>query len=115
MKVWVDANLAPSIALWMTRMYGCEAWSLDRLGLLTATDLEIFEKAREDDAVILTKDVDFVDLVNRLGPPPKLVWISCGNTTNARLQQIMAAQWVRVTELLAEGHPIVELTDSISD
>ncbi len=115
MKVWVDANLSPAIAPWMTQEIGCEAWSVQRLGLLTATDSEIFEKAREEDAVILTKDGDFIDLVNRHGTPPRVVWLSCGNTTNARLRQIMTTQWVRVDQLLREGHPVVELTDSIGN
>ena len=113
MKVWVDANLSPSIAMWMTQEFGCEAASAQWLGLLTASDSEIFEKAREQDAVILTKDGDFVDLVNRLGPPPKVVWFSCGNTTNTKLREILMTHWVRVDELLREGHPVVELTDSM--
>lgn len=115
MKVWVDANLSPAIAPWMTQEIGCNAWSAQRLGLLTATDRQIFEKAREEDAVILTKDGDFIDLVNRFGPPPRVVWLTCGNTTTARLRQIMATQWVRVEALLHDGHPVVELTDSTSD
>jgi predicted nuclease of predicted toxin-antitoxin system len=115
MKVRVDANLSPALAPWMNQELRCEASSAQLLGLLTATDNEIFEKAREEDAVILTKDGDFIDLVNRHGPPPKVVWLSCGNTTNARLRQIMTTQWVRVDQLLREGHPVVELTDSISD
>jgi len=113
MKVWIDANLPPSIALWMTEELKVDASSAERLGLLTASDNEIFENAREQDAVIVTKDADFVELVNRHGPPPRVVWLSCGNTTNSRLKQILAAQWVQVAELIREGHPIVELTDSL--
>ena len=115
MKIWIDANLSPSIAVWMTEELKIDASSSQRLGLLKASDNEIFERAREQNAVILTKDVDFVDLVNRRGPPPRVVWLSCGNTTNLWLREILATQWVRVAKLLEEGHPVVELTDSIRD
>ncbi len=115
MKVWIDAHLSPSIAVWMAEEFGIDASSLQRLGLLTASDIDIFELAREQDAVILTKDADFVELVNRRGPPPKVVWLSCGNTKNLRLREILVTQWVRVAKLLEEGHPVVELTDSIDD
>lgn len=111
MKVWVDANLPPALAVWLSQEFGLEAVSAERLNLLKANDTEIFQKAKENNAVILTKDSDFVDLVNANGPPPMVVWISCGNTTNAKLKFILLKQWVRVSELLKQGHPIIELTD----
>ncbi|MFN9975422.1 MAG: DUF5615 family PIN-like protein, partial [Phycisphaerae bacterium] len=113
MKVWIDANLPPSLALWLGEEFGDEAHSAERLDLLRASDLEIFQKARDQGAVLLTKDSDFVDLVTALVPPTMVVWFSCGNTTNTKLKMILLAQWVRVRELIQQGHPIVELTDSI--
>jgi hypothetical protein len=32
----------------------------------------------------MTKDRDFVEMLQRLGPPPKVAWVTCGNTSNAR-------------------------------
>ena len=111
MKIWIDANLPPALAVWLSQEFGLEAVSAERLNLLKANDTEIFQKAKENNSVILTKDSDFVDLVNAHGPPPMVVWISCGNTTNAKLKSILLTQWVRVSELLQQGHPIIELTD----
>jgi predicted nuclease of predicted toxin-antitoxin system len=37
----------------------------------------------------MTKDSDFVDLVERLGPPPQIIWLTCGNTSNLRLREIL--------------------------
>jgi len=114
MKVWIDANLSPALAPWLTQQFGIEAVSAERLGLVKSADLEIFLKAREADVVILTKDRDFAELVEQLGPPPRIVWFSCGNTTNAKLRSILAAQWFRVSELILEGHPVIELTDPVT-
>ena len=46
------------------------------LGLREAKDPEIFAAARLAEAIVLTKDADFVELVERLGPPPRLLWIT---------------------------------------
>ena len=59
------------------------------LDLREAEDPDIFYKAREADAIVITKDRDFVELLGRLGPPPKIIWITCGNTSNARQAQAM--------------------------
>ena len=88
---------------------GVEAFCLKELGLRDAADREIFERARTAGVVLMSKDVDFVELAQRFGPPPKLVWATCGNVSNARLQILLRSCWPKVAELLDGGEPIVEL------
>ena len=57
----------------------------------------------------MSKDRDFVDLVLRHGPPPQIIWITCGNTSNARLQEILAGVWPAVVQLLTAGEKLVEV------
>ena len=66
--------------------FGVTAFSLKELGLRDAKDPEIFEAARQPNLVIMSKDSDFVDLVCRLGSPPQILWITCGNVTNKNLR-----------------------------
>lgn len=70
MKLGIDAQLSPAIAPWITKNFGVEARAVRDLGLRDATDSEIFLRAKAETAVVVTKDRDFVDLVNRLGTPP---------------------------------------------
>ena len=86
-----------------------EAIALRELGLRDAPDAEIFEAARKAGVVIMSKDSDFVDLVQRLGAPPQLVWVTCGNVTNAALRVLLTARWARVNAMLAAGEAVVEL------
>lgn len=79
------------------------------MGLRDAEDLAIFTAAREANAVVMTKDSDFVDLVGRFGAPPQIVWLTCGNTSNTALCALLEREWPRVAALLAVGEPLVEL------
>ncbi|BBD65461.1 hypothetical protein NIES4072_08640 [Nostoc commune NIES-4072] len=74
MKIWIDAQLPPTLALWLTETFDVEATALRELGLRDAKDVEIFEAAQVANAVIMTKDSDFVDLSCRLGIPPQILY-----------------------------------------
>jgi predicted nuclease of predicted toxin-antitoxin system len=109
--VWIDAQLAPALAPWLTETFGLEAYSARFLGLQAAKDPVIFAAARSAGVVVLTKDQDFVRLVERLGPPPQVVWITCGNTSNARLRQILAESFEKMMQFLERGEAIVQISD----
>ncbi|MGB3517962.1 MAG: DUF5615 family PIN-like protein [Elainellaceae cyanobacterium] len=108
--IWVDAHLSPAIATWITNNFDLTAVALRNLGLRDAEDPEIFEAAKAQGAILMTKDNDFVDLADRLGPPPKVIWLTCGNTSNARLREILSATLVTTLELLTGGEPLVEIS-----
>lgn len=59
--------------------------------------------------VLISKDSDFVDRVSRFGPPPQLLWVTCGNVTNRRLQTVFGSAGRAAINLLAEGQAIVEI------
>lgn len=110
MTIWVDAHLSPAIATWITSTFGIEAIALRDLGLRDAEDPEIFEAAKAQKAVVMTKDSDFVDLVERLSSPPQIIWLTCGNTSNAKLREILSETLPRALELLAAGETLVEIS-----
>ena len=58
----------------------------------------------------MTKDRDFVDLVEQYGSPPQVIWLTCGNTSNARLKEILTATLLDALELLRSGERLVEIT-----
>ena len=112
MIVWVDAQLSPRLASWITESLRVEAIHLLDLGLLHAKDQDIFQEAREAGAVLMTKDSDFLGLLERLGSPPQLIWITCGNTSNARLRQILENALPTTLRLLEQGESLVEVSDA---
>ena len=108
--IWVDAHLSPAIATWITNTFGVTAVSLREIGLRDAEDPEIFEASRAQGVIVMTKDSDFVDLVDRLGSPPQIIWLTCGNTSNARLREILTATLPEALEILKAGEPLVEIS-----
>lgn len=111
MKFWVDAQLSPALAPWLSRTFAVETFSVRWLGLQDASDEEIFTAAREAKAVVITKDQDFVQLLERLGPPPQLIWVTCGNTSNVQMRRILHETFQGTLLLLQAGEPLVEITD----
>ncbi len=111
MKIWVNAQLSPTSAKWIAQKFAVEAIAVRDLGLREAVDKDIFEAARDDGAVVMTKDSDFVDLVNARGAPPQVLWLTCGNTSNERLQEILAKTLPQALQLLQAGEKVVEITD----
>jgi predicted nuclease of predicted toxin-antitoxin system len=110
MKIWVDAQLPPDLANWLTATFGLEAFALRDLSLRDARDIEIFEAARVENVVIMTKDSDFIDLVCRLGKPPQILWLTCGNVTNHNLRQLLTVTLPDALEQLRQGEMIVEIS-----
>ncbi|MEP0917394.1 DUF5615 family PIN-like protein [Leptolyngbya sp. DQ-M1] len=112
MRIWIDAQLPPTLANWLNQTFEVEAVSLKELGLRDAKDIEIFEAARNSETIILTKDSDFVDLVCRLGTPPQILWLTCGNVTNRNLRILLSAALPPALEQLRQGEAIVEISNS---
>ena len=111
MTLWLDAQLSPALAAWITATWGVDTQALRNLGLRDAEDEAIFQAARAAGAVVMTKDRDFVDLVSRLGSPPKVLWLTCGNTSNARLRDLLSRTLPGALASLA-GADIVEIGDA---
>src|SRR5688500_4416454 len=112
MKIWVNAQLPPAIADWIAENFNVEAVAVRELNLRDATDPQIFVAAREEAAIVMTKDSDFIELVNTHGAPPQVIWLTCGNTSNARLREILAQALPQAISLLEAGEAIVEISGS---
>ena len=110
--IWLDAHLPPALVAWLTLEMGQPAAHLRTLGLRHAKDREIFSAARKEGAILMTKDADFVEMVLRLGPPPAIVWLTCGNTSNDALRILLRTAMPRALKLIGSGESLVEITDT---
>src|SRR5574337_1877299 len=102
LRIWVDAQLPPVVTRWIGDPAHVEAVHVSEIGLLTAEDPEIFESARSAGAIVMTKDEDFVQIQERRGVPPQLVWLTCGNISNSQLKLLLLSRWAQTVELLRD-------------
>ena len=107
--IWLDAHLSPRLAHWIREVLGREAVALRDIGLRDAEDVEIFQRGKLENSIILTKDKDFVDLVGRLGSPPSVIWLRCGNTSEARLKTILRDHLDEILRFIGAGDKLVEI------
>jgi predicted nuclease of predicted toxin-antitoxin system len=110
--LWIDAQLSPALARWISETFGVVAHAMRDLGLREAKDVVIFHAAREAGAVVMSKDSDFVLLLERFGPPPQVLWVTCGNTSNARMLEILLKGFPEARARLEQGEPLVEISDA---
>lgn len=109
MILWLDQHLSPQLADWIARTCGFDAIAIRDLGLARAKDQEVFDGARQAGATIITKDADFIGILERLGPPPKLIWLTCGNTSNANLKRLLQRSLKMAVDVLENGESVVEI------
>ncbi len=75
-----------------------------------APDSHIWRKAAELDAVLVTKDADFITLRALKGEGPAVVWIRIGNTTRHVLLRRIETSLAEIVAALARGEHVVAVT-----
>ena len=110
MIIWVDAQISPAVSAWINRTQSSiQAKSVRSLNLLHASDRAIFFAAKDANAVVFTKDQDFYQLLRQMGPPPQIIWLTCGNTSTGYLCKLLEKALPLAIDLLRKGEPIVEI------
>jgi predicted nuclease of predicted toxin-antitoxin system len=107
--IWLDNHLSPSLAAWIGEEFGEPCIQVRDLDMARARDRDIFSAARDHARVFITKDSDFVELVTRLGPPPGIILLACGNTSTSNMRELFRSQLAMALQLIAGGEPLVEI------
>jgi len=110
-QIWLDMQLPPALADWRTQRFGKPALHLATLGFERTPDEVVFESARQQNALILKKDVDFATLVRRHGPPPCVIWLRCGNTSVASLRILLDRVIPSAMQLIESGETLIEVVE----
>lgn len=77
------------------------------------SDTEIWEYAKVNDLVIVTKDADFSDRIIISSPPPKVIHLRFGNMRKKDFHAFISKVWNRI-EVLITTHKLVNVyIDSI--
>jgi predicted nuclease of predicted toxin-antitoxin system len=98
MKLLFDQNLSFKLVDRLADLFP-DSDQVRRLGLDQADDRAIWEHAKRSGFVLVTQDSDFADLAALLGPPPKVIWLRCGNQPTQAVEELFRRH-VRAIEAL---------------
>ena len=87
MKLLFDQNISPKILRKIVVDFPSSS-HVRFEGLTNASDISIFNFAKENQYTIVTFDYDFVDLALVNGFPPKVIWLHTGNLTTKFITEL---------------------------
>lgn len=88
MKLLFDQNLSHKLVRQLADIFPGSVHVRD-VGLKTASDPVVWEYAKDNDLVIVSKDSDFHQRSFLYGFPPKVVWLRLGNCTTADIERVL--------------------------
>src|SRR6266403_711788 len=86
MKLLFDQNLSFKLCQQLADIFP-NSNQIRLLGMEEADDRLIWEYARANNFIVVSHDVDFADLATLYGPPPKVIWLRCGNQPTKDIEE----------------------------
>jgi predicted nuclease of predicted toxin-antitoxin system len=98
MKLLFDQNLSFRLPLRLADLFP-QSVHVRLIGMEQATDSVIWEYAKNRDFVIVSYDSDFAERNKLFGPPPKIVWLRCGNSPPREIEALLRANASAILDL----------------
>lgn len=91
MKLLFDENLSEKIISQISDLFPGSAHVKD-FELIRSEDREIWEYAKANNFVLVSKDTDFYQRGILLGPPPKFIYLRVGNSATVEIIRVLRDQ-----------------------
>lgn len=99
-KLLFDENLSSRLVQLLKEEFPGSA-HVHKLNLGASEDGKIWQQARADDYVIVTKDSDFVDMSLVFGYPPKVIQLCVGNISTLETKNLLTRMFHKPCETSA--------------
>jgi predicted nuclease of predicted toxin-antitoxin system len=94
MRVLLDENLSYKLTHRLIDLFPCII-HVRQIGLQSANDDQIWQRAKQYD-LLITTDRDFIELIARDGPPPKVVRVERCDVKLAELEAMFRHEALRI-------------------
>jgi predicted nuclease of predicted toxin-antitoxin system len=109
MKILLDANISWKLVNKLTLIFG-ECVHVDLIGLpVPAEDNDIWNYALKNGFIIITKDNDFLDLLDIKGCPPKVVLLKTGNNSSKALAELLINAKLKIEDMENNEYGLLEI------
>jgi predicted nuclease of predicted toxin-antitoxin system len=88
MKLLFDQNLSPRLPRLLADLYP-DSVHVREVGLRQADDADVWEYAKQEGFVIVSKDSDFQQRSLLYGSPPKFIWLRVGNCPVKTIEDLL--------------------------
>ncbi len=88
MKLLFDENLSPSLTFRIADLFPYSTHVRD-VGMKSTADLIVWEYAKVNEFIIVSKDADMHDLSLLFGNPPKVIWLRLGNCSTRQVEAVL--------------------------
>ncbi len=101
MKLLFEQNISYKLVTRLGDVYP-ESKHVRQVGLGEADDVAVWDYARDNDFVIVSKDEDFHQRSFLYGSPPQVVWLRLGNCTTQDIEDALRHDRVALTRFAAQ-------------
>src|SRR4051812_10841193 len=101
MRLLFDQNLRFKLCRLLSDVFPRSAQT-GALGLARADDRAVWEAARTGGFILVTLDADFAEMAALNGPPPKVLWLRCGNQPTAAVAAMLRRQAAAIATFHAD-------------
>jgi len=98
MKLLFDHNLSPRLVTRLVDLFPDFA-HVYPLGLDQVSDTKVWDYARDNDFVVVSKDADFSELSLLHGYLPKLIWLRVGNCTTTQIEALLRTNYEAIEQM----------------
>jgi predicted nuclease of predicted toxin-antitoxin system len=88
MKLLFDQNLSFELCRQLTDL-DPGSTQARLVGLAEADDRAIWQHAGANGFVLVSLDADFAEMASLFGPPPKVIWLRCGNQPTSIIEALL--------------------------
>lgn len=88
MKLLFDENLSPKLPNRMSDLFP-NSLHVREVGMKATTDSVVWDYAKKNDLMIVSKDADMHDFSLVFGNPPKVIWLRLGNCSTKQVEKLL--------------------------
>lgn len=88
MKLLIDENLSPELTRLLEDLFP-NSIHVREVGLKAADDLLVWNYAKDNGLMLVSKDADMHQRSFIFGPPPKVIWVRLGNCSTVDVEKLL--------------------------
>jgi predicted nuclease of predicted toxin-antitoxin system len=97
MKLLFDENLSPRLARLLEDIFPLST-HVREVGLQAAADPLVWDYAKDNGMMLVSKDSDMHQRSFLLGQPPKVVWVRLGNCSTSEVADLLRRNFASIQE-----------------